>query len=155
MPQKERNEFMNKETKALLSEINAITDKKSAGNSQNDNELEALRYEKRLRENLSAELEEFKLLFPDADIEDVPDEVWEAAPDGKGLCAQYALYLKRLSLKKESAEKKNEENGAAAVPEVGGSDKEIYFTPEAVEKMSRAEVEKNWTAILESMKKWK
>ncbi len=144
---------MNNETKQILSEIETLTGKEKK--KTEESELETLRREKTLRENLSRELEEFSVLFPGTDIESVPDEVWEAAVDGIGVCAQYALYLKRQEMKKTTADKKNEENATSAVPDVKSDEGEVYFTPEAVEKMSRAEVDKNWQAILKSMKNWK
>ncbi len=141
---------MNKETEALIREIGA------AANSNGDGELEALRREKKLRENVAREVEEFYKLFPDTDLESVPDEVWEACPEGVGLCAQYALYLHRRAGEKKHAEAKNEENSTSAVPDVSSvEDKEVFFTPEEVASMSRAEVDKNYEAIMESMKKWK
>ncbi len=143
---------MNKQTKEILSEIEALADGGKMGETE---ELEMLRREKTLRENLSRELEQFETLFPGTDIDDVPDEVWEAAPEGVGVCAQYALYLRRVEMMKSNADKKNEENLTSAVPDVKRNEEEVYFTPEAVEKMSRAEVDRNWQSILKSMKNWK
>ncbi len=144
---------MKKETEKLLSEIQSLaSDGKEMSESD---ELNALRREKALRENLSRELEEFTLLFPDTDIDAVPDEVWEACPEGEGVCAQYALYLRRSEMKKSCANKKNEENVFSAVPDVKRAEEEAYFTPEQVEKMSRDEVDRNWQTILKSMKNWK
>ena len=117
-------------------------------------ELDSFRREKAVRENLSRELEEFSTLFPDTKIEDIPDEVWDAYEDGRGICAHFALFLYKKGREKESAEAKNAENTASAVPNVEGEE-EVYFTPEAVRKMSKAEVDKNYSAILESMKRWK
>ena len=144
---------MNKETKEILSELEVL----SEGDNKNGeiSELEALRLDKKIRENLARELDEFALIFPDMSVDDIPDEVWEKTRDGEGICAQFALYLKRREVEKTKAEQKNEENRASAVPNVKREEDEAFFTPEQVEKMSKAEVENNWTAILESMKKWK
>ena len=141
---------MNKETEALIKEIDERT--KQNGDKS---ELEALRREKKIRENVAREIEEFYKLFPDTDPEEIPDEVWDACEDGNGICAQYALWLYRRENEKKTAEAKNEENSSAAVPNVENVEEEAFFTPEAVEKMSKAEVEKNFAAIMESMKKWK
>ncbi len=143
---------MNKETKEILSEIEAL----SEGEMKNGDmsEIETLRLDKKIRENLARELDEFALIFPDKSVDDIPDEVWEKSRDGEGICAEYALYLKRREVEKTKAEQKNEENRVSAVPDVKREEDEAYFTPEQVEKMSKAEVDRNWTAILESMKKW-
>ena len=140
---------MNKKTEELVNEIGSLS--KEGGES----EIEALRREKTLRDNVAREVEEFSVLFPDTDIEDIPDEVWEACADGSGICAQYALWLKRSEMKKETADAKNKENTSSAIPDVSAVSEEVFFTPEAVSKMSKAEVEKNYQAIMESMKKWK
>ena len=142
---------MKKETEKILSDIEALANE---GKGESD-ELESLRREKALRENLSRELEELMTLFPETDVDEIPDEVWEACPDGKGVCAQYALYLKRQEMKKTVADKKNDENVKSAVPNVKTGEEEAFFTPEQVEKMSRAEVDANWQTILKSMKNWK
>lgn len=144
---------MNKHTKELVEQIDTLV-KESSG--ENDaSELEKLRRDAALRENVSREIEEFSRLFPDTDVDEIPDEVWEACSDGSGICAQYALYLRRREVENKSAQTKNLENQAAAVPYVKNAEENIYFTPEAVSKMTRAEVDKNYSAILESMKKWK
>ena len=140
---------MNKKTDELVNEIEALT--KNDGES----ELEALRREKSLRDNVAREIEEFYLLFPDTDVDDIPDEVWDACRDGSGICAQYALWQKREEMKKHTADAKNEENISSAIPDVDNASDEVFFTPEAVSKMSKSEVEKNYQAIMESMKKWK
>ena len=140
---------MNKKTEELVNEIGSLS--KEGGES----EIDALRREKALRDNVAREVEEFSVLFPDTDIDDIPDEVWEACADGSGICAQYALWLKRSEMKKQTADAKNEENTSSAIPDVSAVGEEAFFTPEAVSKMSKAEVEKNYQAIMESMKKWK
>ena len=144
---------MNKHTKELVEEIDTLV--KNSSEDNNTSELEELRREKSLRENVSREIEEFSKLFPDTDVDEIPDEVWEACPDGSGICAQYALYLRRREVENKSAHTKNLENQASAVPYVKNTEETMYFTPEAVSKMTRAEVDKNYSAILESMKKWK
>ena len=62
---------------------------------------------------------------------------------------------RHIAAKKLNADKKNEENTSSAIPDVKNDNGEIFFTPEAVEKMSRKDVEKNWDSILTSMKHWK
>lgn len=144
---------MDKKTEELLSEISVMS--KKGAQTEEASELETLRREKALRDNIAREVEEFYALFPDTDIEEIPDEVWEACQDGSGICAQYALWLRRREHEKATADAKNEQNSTSAPPDVSNEEAEVYFTPEAVQKMSKAEVEKNYSAIMESMKKWK
>lgn len=140
---------MNKKTNDLVDEIEALA------NDGGESELEALRREKSIRDNVAREIEEFYILFPDTDVDDIPDEVWDACRDGSGICAQYALWQKREEMKKHTADAKNEENISSAIPDVEVVTEEVFFTPEAVSSMSKSEVEKNYQAIMESMKKWK
>ena len=142
---------MNKNTEEMLHEIGTLT---KNGDGERD-ELEALRREKTIRENLALELEEFHKLFPETGVDDIPDEVWEKCPDGYGLCAWFALYLMKSDSEKKSAQQKNEENSTSAVPDIKAEAEENYFSPEDVLQMSEKEVEKNYETILNSMKKWK
>ena len=93
---------MNKETKEMLSEIEALSESENKNGEKS--EIEALRWEKKVRENLSRELDEFAILFPETSVDDIPDEVWEKSRDGDGICAQFALYLRRRDIKKTKAE---------------------------------------------------
>ncbi len=140
---------MNKRTEELIDEIGV-----SAGKDEL-RELENFRHEAKIRENLALELEEFSTLFEDVKIDDIPDEVWEECPDGRGLCAWYALFLRRRERDEGCAETQNARNSNSAVPDVKSIAGEIYFTPEAVQAMSEDEIGRNYGAILESMKKWK
>jgi hypothetical protein len=53
-------------------------------------------------------------------------------------------------------EQQNQANAASSTGSVtgNGTSAPAFFTQEQVSKMSTSEVNKNWTAINESMKKW-
>ena len=97
----------------------------------------------------------FHELFPDVKAENVPDSVWARVEKGESLAASYALYHFLEEKKKSHIQKVNAENEKKAAPKIrrdGGEND--YFSPEAVKAMSRAEIKKNYHAILNSMEKW-
>ncbi len=137
---------MNKETEKLLSELNV--------EEADRLELEELRRDKSIKDNLEKELDVLKSLFPEITAEDIPDQVFESCENGRGLAAQYALYYVTEQKKKEETQKNNEENAKSAPPEIHNSEDEAYFTPEAVKAMSDKDIRRNYKAIMKSMEKW-
>lgn len=137
---------MNKETEKLLREI--------GGDETEKNELEELRRDKNLRANLERELNVLMALFPELKAEDIPDEVFSATDNGKGLASQYALWYITNQREKEETRKTNEKNTKSAPPEIGGAGEDTFFTPEMVRTMSDKDVRKNYKAIMKSMEKW-
>ena len=101
--------------------------------------------------------------FPDAKAEDIPASVWEQVDKGKSLVDAYTHHenktlkeqIKSLSEKKE-IEQTNEENAASSTGSVTGQGtaKAARFTRDQVDKMSREDVDRNWSAIQKSMKNW-
>jgi hypothetical protein len=101
----------------------------------------------------------------------LPEDVWaesekyEASKgkEGKSLIDSYTRY-ENQSLKQKLAEleeskkidAKNEENAQSSTGSIsnGGGEQKAHFTREQVAKMSTEEVNKNWAAINQSMKKW-
>lgn len=109
-----------------------------------------------IEENLRREAKLLKELFPELNIDDIPDEVWERCKEGNELAREYAFYLIRRHNEENRAQKVNEKNTKSAPPKMahdGGE--EAYFTPEAVSRMSEKDIEKNYSAIMKSMEKWK
>lgn len=137
---------MNKETKLLIEELD--------GSDRDKIELEELRRDKSLKENLEKELELLLSIFPELKADEIPDEVFEGCDNGKGLAAQYALWYVRAQKEKEETEKTNEKNAISAPPEVTAADEEVFFTPEAVKAMSDKDIRRNYKAIMKSMEKW-
>lgn len=104
--------------------------------------------------------------YPDINPKDIPQSVWDEVNQGESLVNAYTKYyftneneqlkakLSELEGKKE-VEAQNEANAEASTGALGkGDGKQTYFTKEQVEKMSREEVTKNWTAIMDSQKQW-
>ena len=137
---------MNKETKKIMEEIVALDDDAL--------ELTELRRDKTLKENLEKELEILTQLFPELDADDIPDEVFEACDEGRGLAAQYALWFVKKQKEKEQTEKTNEENAKSAPPEIKSFDDDTFFTPEMVKTMSDKDIRRHYKAIMKSMEKW-
>jgi len=84
-----------------------------------------------------------KELFPDLSIDDIPEDVWKEVEKGQSLAGSYALhFIKKI---KEEAKIRfiNEQNSKKAPPKVlNDNEEKNYFSPEAVKKMSRADVRK-------------
>ncbi len=121
-------------------------------------ELEALKAEfeekKRALEKMSREFGEFSEIFPTTDIKSLPDSVWEEVKAGIPLAAAYALYEKKCAIRAEAANNANLKNSALSSGAIGREVTENFYTPDEVRAMSRAEVKKNYSKIIESMKKW-
>ena len=121
-------------------------------------ELDALRREleeKRAAfERMSYEITEFSELFPTVSVSSIPDSVWESVKSGIPLSASYALYEKKTALLLTDAKKVNQKNSALSTGPLGREPASDFFSPDEVKAMSRDEVRKNYSKIMESMKKW-
>lgn len=137
---------MNKETEKIMKEIEEFDPDKA--------ELESFRREKTLKENLEKELEILLSIFPDITAEDIPDEVFSATDNGRGLAAQYALFHIKSEKEKEEQKNTNEKNNLSAPPEIKSGSDEVFFTPEMVKKMTQEEIKRNYRNIMKSMEKW-
>lgn len=110
-----------------------------------------------------ADFQAFYEAFPDTEAKDIPQSVWDEVHKGKSLVDAFTRHENQtLKQKLAEAEKKkqidqqNNENAASSTGSVtgNGDGKPSFFTKEQVSKMSNAEVNKNWNAIMESQKKW-
>ena len=121
-------------------------------------ELDALKREleekKSVFERMSRDIGEFSDLFPDKNINSIPDTVWESVRSGIPLAAAYALYERKNAIREGVARRANEENGARTTGSIGKDSTENFYTPDEVRAMSRTEVKNNYSKIIESMKKW-
>lgn len=93
-------------------------------------------------------------LFPEADPDDLPEEVAEAHANGIPLVAAYALYEKQNAARARQYEAINRRNAERASGRAGVGTSEEYFTPDEVRRMSPSEVRAHFKTIRESMKKW-
>lgn len=117
----------------------------------------------RLREELSRkeavslrlgrECAEFRDLYPEVPLSEVPDAVWDAVRDGVPLPAAYALAERRRARREAAAAEANRRNGERSSGEVTQRTPG-YFSRNEVLRMSRAEVRENYSNILLSMQKW-
>ncbi len=121
-------------------------------------ELKALREEllekRKAFEKMSRDIGEFEELFPEKKVNEIPDTVWESVKTGIPLAAAYALYERKNAIRRDAAENTNTANSARATGPIGRDVTENFYTPDEVRAMSRAEVKRNYSKILESMKKW-
>lgn len=101
----------------------------------------------------SAELSEFMRLYPDVQISEISESVWEMARGGMPLAAAYAYEeVIRRKREREIAEADKRARDASAGSLSGGG--EEFYSPDEVRRMSPDEVRANYKKITESMKKW-
>ena len=100
------------------------------------------------------ELADFRDLFPEVEINAIPESVWESVKKGTPLIASYALYEKRMEAERARISLINAKNASKSAGIAGINTASEYFSPDEVRKMSRAEVHANYSKIKESMKKW-
>lgn len=117
-------------------------------------QISELEETKRAQERMIEEISDLYTLFPEADLEKIPESVWTSVKNGCNLPAAYALYQKRAEAEAERIAKINTENASRSPGIAGKNTAGEYFSPEEVRKMSRAEVHANYSKIKESMKKW-
>ena len=121
-------------------------------------ELDTLRAEleekNKTFERMSREIGEFSEIFPEKSVNSIPDSVWESVKAGIPLAAAYALYERKNTVRADTASRINERNGEISTGAVGRATTENFYTPDEVRAMSRTEVRKNYSKIIESMKKW-
>ncbi len=104
-----------------------------------------------------ADLAEFRQLFPDIPVKDVPQEVWDAVNKGRTLTDSYMRYERTESVRRATAEAQNQKNTASAAPAPPKTAPATpkHFTQAEVAKMSQEEVRKNYDRIIQSMPLWK
>lgn len=135
------------ENGAAIDEVKALKEKIAALEDQLNEKSE--KYER-----MSRELGEFSELFGETNILTIPDEVWQSVRGGVPLAAAYALYEKQMSKRALEAEIVNQKNRNLSTGSIGKSAEEGFYTPDEVRAMSRGEVRKNYSKIIESMQKW-
>ena len=105
-------------------------------------------------ERLGKEISEFSELFPNEQISSLPDSVWERVKEGVPLAAAYALFKRKAELRAEQASITNQKNNKMSTGAIGRDTTDSFYTPDEVRAMSRSEIKKNYSKILDSMKKW-
>ncbi len=124
-------------------------------------ELEGLRAELREREEreqlhsrMFEELEEFGKYFPEIDIHQIPDEVWEKVKKGVPLSASFALNLRKMELERKKVSDFNEKNRRMSTGSLMQDEGEKYYSPSEVKKMTPAQVKSHYDEIVASMRHW-
>lgn len=100
--------------------------------------------------------------YPEVKPDEIPVSVWQEVESGKSLIDAYMkhenkLLKEKLGLtnKQESIQQRNQENASASIGAVKSNGESApFFTKEQISKMTTKEVNENWKAINESMKKW-
>jgi len=129
--------------------------------SESEDELSRLREENRRLINelyqakkISEQLSDFSQIFPEQDVREIPNEVWEDVKNGNSLAAAFALFERKRTVSENRAKEINELNAYRSSGRVGNNTVSEYFSPEQVRAMSQSEVRANYSKIIESMKKW-
>ena len=118
--------------------------------------LAELERQRQAEDRRRADLSEFRELFPDVAITDVPQEVWDGVGHGMTLTDAYMRYDRRESIRRARAEAANAANAASAPPaQTPAPETPKNLSREDVARMSREEVRRNYDRILKSMPLWK
>lgn len=124
-------------------------------------EIEILRSQLKEREELDrvnarvkGELEAFYEFFPDVDMDEIPDDVWERVKKGASLSAEYSLLLRKRELEKKKISDFNEKNRKMSAGSIGFGEGEKYYSPSEVKRMTPAQVRAHYDDIIESMRHW-
>lgn len=129
-----------------ISELEAL----KARNAELEKELEE---RKSISARLEGEISEFSDMFPDVPLSEIPDEIWDEVKKGLPLSASYARHERKRTLSQTKAEEANKNALEKSSGSVTGTS-EHYFTADQVRKMTAAEVKKNYSHIINSMKHW-
>ncbi len=144
---------MNEEIMTSESEPAEEISELEALKAQNAELRKALEERKSISERLEGEIGEFSEMFPDVPLSEIPDEIWNEVKKGLPLSASYARHERKRTLSQMKADEANKnaiEKSSGSV--TGASDH--YFTADQVRKMTAAEVKKNYSHIINSMKHW-
>lgn len=120
-------------------------------------ELRQLRDEVARKEAISwrlgKECAEFRDLYPDTPLSEIPDTVWDTVAQGIPLAAAFALSERKRERLETVAKDRNDQNRTRAS---GALSQETpgYFSFEEVKRMNRAQVREHYDNILRSMPKW-
>lgn len=106
------------------------------------------------RERADREYDEFRSLFPQMTLSELPDSVRDSVREGVPLLAAAALYELRRIRAAEAAAAANAANTELSFALEKRGDADVFFSPEEVREMSASEVRSNYKKIIESMNHW-
>ena len=114
-----------------------------------------IEYQKTKENRALSDLDEFRRLYPDTDINTIDSTVWKKVENGLPLSAAYALFEREEMLKQSLADEVNLRNSISSAGSAGSSPRLDYFSPEEVKTMSSDEVRQNYANIRRSMDYWR
>lgn len=121
-------------------------------------ELESLRQRletaERTAREISAGWREFTELYPDADLNSLPDTFNADIERGIPPAAAYALEMRRREVRRVKIEEADRRAREMSSGRITGTDDTLY-SPEEVRAMPPSEVRKNMEKIRRSMKSWR
>lgn len=130
--------------------------------SQEETTAKLNEYESKNKQQQDAQ--QFLEAYPDVKAEDIPATVWAEVDKGKSLVDAYARHENQTlrqqlaeATKAREIEALNAQNAASSTGSVtgqGAAPATTFYTLEQVQKMSQAEVNRNYEGIMESQKKW-
>ena len=130
---------------------------KALGTEELLSEIERLKTElaqkDAMAERLAREGEEFHALYPDANMQDLPDSVWQDVGRGIPIAAAYALFERRRYTTEQKALEYNHANARRSSGSLEPTAPD-YYSPAEVRAMSQSEVRANYDKIMRSMQKW-
>ena len=105
-------------------------------------------------ERMNVEFTKFYEYFPDFNLEQVPDEIWDKVKKGASLSAEFSLYLRKIESEKKMVGDINKKNRQMSAGAIGMSEGEKYYSPSEVKRMSPSQVKAHYDDIIESMRHW-
>ena len=102
---------------------------------------------------LESEIYEFSEMFPDVALVEIPESIWAEVKSGLPLSAAYARHERKRALGEKKAAEANNAAREGSSGSVSGTP-DYYYTADEVRKMSASEVKKNYSHIINSMKRW-
>lgn len=102
---------------------------------------------------LGRECAEFRQLYPEVPLSEIPDDAWDAVRSGVPLPAAFALSERKKVRIEQLAQESNRQNRTRSSGQLGQA-APGYFSYEEVRRMTREEVRENYNNILLSMQKW-
>ena len=133
----------NSEIAALKSELEKLRE-----------ELKSQKEREEYNSRILNEISEFEEYFPEVDIREIPDEVWEKVKNGVPLSASFALDRRKRELDRKRIGDFNEKNRRMSTGSLMPGEGEKYYSPAEVKKMTPAQVKSHYDEIVESMRHW-
>lgn len=104
------------------------------------------------RQRAELEIAEFTKVFPDTDLDSIPENVWEDVKSGNSLLSAYKKYADEKEKEYAAADRVNTENADQSSGRISGTPKRAVYTAKEVAAMNSKEVADNYDDILFSMK---